>query len=186
LPAHVVLMELIIDPTCALVFESQPNEADAMLKPPHRRDEPLFGLRDLWLGFVQGFVVFLAVMSVYVIDNGLGAPEPQARGLAFATLVVSNLVLALSDALPRGASLFARENRAFWLVAFAASVMVAASLYLPIISELLRFEPPTWPKLVLALTLAAIAGSWYGVWRRLLDPAPRAQRQEDVLTVDLR
>ncbi len=186
LPAHVVLMELIIDPTCALVFESQPNEADAMLKPPHRRDEPLFGPRDLWLGFVQGFVVFLAVMSVYVIDDGLGAPEPQARGLAFATLVVSNLVLALSDALPRGASLFARDNLAFWLVALAASAMVAASLYLPLISELLRFEPPTWPKLVLALTLAAIAGSWYGVWRRLLDPTPRAHREDAVLTVDLR
>jgi len=186
LPAHVVLMELIIDPTCALVFESQPNEADAMLKPPHRRDEPLFGARELWLGFAQGFVVFLAVMSVYVIDNGFGAPEPQARGLAFATLVVGNLVLALSDALPRGASLFSRANLAFWLVAGAASAMVAASLYAPLVSELLHFEPPSWPKLVLALTLAVIAGSWYGVWRRLLYPTPPAQRGDPALTLDLR
>ena len=186
LPPHVVLMELIIDPTCALVFESQPNEADAMLKSPHRRDEPLFGPRELWLGFAQGFVVFLAVMSVYVIDNGLGAPEPQARGLAFATLVVSNLILALSDALPRGASLFSRDNLAFWLIAGAASAMVAASLYAPLISELLNFEPPNWPKLILALTLAAIAGSWYGVWRRLLYPTPLAQRADSALTHDLR
>jgi Ca2+-transporting ATPase len=186
LPVHVVLMELIIDPTCALVFESQPNEPDAMLKPPHRRDEPLFGSRELWLGFVQGFVVFLTVMSVYIIDDGFGAPEPQARGLAFATLVVSNLVLALSDALPRGASLFSRDNLAFWGVAFAASAMLTASLYAPVIPELLRFEPPTWPKLVLALTLAVIAGSWYGVWRRLLYPAPRAPVEDAALTVDLR
>jgi Ca2+-transporting ATPase len=157
-----------------------------MLKPPHRRDEPLFGPRELWLGFVQGFVVFLTVMSVYVIDNGLGAPESQARGLAFATLVVGNLVLALSDALPRGASLFSRDNMAFWLVALAASAMVAACLYVPLIAELLRFEPPTWPKLALALTLGTIAGSWYGVWRRLLYPAPRAQREDAVLTIDLR
>ncbi|MBI1981650.1 MAG: cation-translocating P-type ATPase [Methylocystis sp.] len=185
LPAHVVLMELIIDPTCALVFESQPNEPDAMLKPPHRRDEPLFGARELWLGFLQGFVVYLAVMSVYVIDNGFGAPEAQARGLAFATLVASNLVLALSDALPRGASLFSRANLAFWLVAGAASAMVAASLYAPLASELLHFEPPSWPKLVLALTLAAIAGSWYGIWRRLLYPTPSAQRGDAALNVDL-
>lgn len=180
LPAHVVLMELIIDPTCALVFESQPNEPDAMLKPPHRRNEPLFGARELWLGFVQGFVVFLAVMSVYVIDDALGAPEPQARGLAFATLVVSNLTLALADALPRGARLFSRDNLAFWGVASAAAAMLAASLYAPLISELLRFEPPTWPKLVWALTLAVIAGSWHGVWRRLLYPAPAARRADAI------
>jgi Ca2+-transporting ATPase len=180
LPAHVVLMELIIDPTCALVFESQPNEPDAMLKPPPRPDDPLFGARELWLGFVQGFVVFLAVMSVYVIDDALGAPEPQARGLAFATLVVSNLTLALADALPRGASLFSRDNLAFWGVASAAAALLAASLYAPLISELLRFEPPTWPKLVWALTLAVIAGSWYGIWRRLLYPAPAARPKDAI------
>ncbi|WP_246720693.1 hypothetical protein [Methylocystis sp. H4A] len=64
--------------------------------------------------------------------------------------------------------------------------MLTASLYAPVISELLRFEPPTWPKLVPALTLAVIAGSWYGVWRRLLYPAPRAPREDAALTVDLR
>ena len=180
LPAHVVLMELIIDPTCALVFESQPNEPDTMLKPPHRHDEPLFGARELWRGFVQGFVVFLAVMSVYVIDNGFGAPEAQARGLAFATLIVSNLVLALSDALPRGASLFSRDNLAFWLIAGAAASVLAASLYVPLFSELLRFEPPTWPKLVLALTLAAIAGSWFETWRRLLSPSTAKMRKDAI------
>ncbi|MEF3366121.1 HAD-IC family P-type ATPase [Methylocystis sp. 9N] len=171
LPAHIVLMELIIDPTCALVFEAQPNDPDAMRKPPRPRDQPLFGSHDLALGFVQGFVVFLAVMAVYLIDNGFGTPEPQARGLAFATLVAGTLTLALADALPQGVSLFSKENFAFWAVAGAAATMVAASLYLPLLAHLLRFEPPSWPKLGLALALAAIAGSWYGVWLRLLHPA---------------
>jgi Ca2+-transporting ATPase len=170
-PAHVVLMELIIDPTCALVFESQPDEPDAMLKPPRPRDEPLFGSRDLALGFVQGFVVFLAVMAVYLIDNGLGAPQPQARGLAFATLIAGNLTLALAEALPQGVSLFSKTNLAFWGVTCASVAIVAASLFIPPLAHLLRFEPPPWPKLGFALTLAVIAGSWYGVWLRLLHPA---------------
>lgn len=36
LPAHVVMMELIIDPTCSLAFEAEPAEKDAMLKPDRK------------------------------------------------------------------------------------------------------------------------------------------------------
>lgn len=170
LPAHVVLMELIIDPTCSLAFEAEPGEPDAMLKPPHRRDEALFGGKDMALGFAQGFVVLLAVLSVYVIELGLGATEPQARGLAFATLILGNLTLALADALPKGVSPFARGNLFFWSIATVAMTIVFASLYLPFLAGLLRFEPPTGEKLAFAAALAIIAGGWYGVWRRLIDP----------------
>jgi Ca2+-transporting ATPase len=169
LPAHVVLMELIIDPTCSLAFEAEPGEKGAMLRPPRSRTEPLFGTRDLLLGALQGFVVFVAVLSVYVIDNGLGAPEPEARGLAFGTLILANLTLALSNALPKGVSPFARENLVFWGIAAAALSVVAAGLYLPPAAALLHFAPPEPIRLSLAAALAISAGGWYGMWRRLVD-----------------
>jgi Ca2+-transporting ATPase len=169
LPAHVVLMELVIDPTCSLAFESEPGEADAMLKPPRARDEPLFGARDLTLGFFQGLSVFLAVMAVYLIDTAFGFPEPEARGLAFATLIIGNLTLALSDALPKGVSPFARQNRVFWAIAFIALTTLFAGLYLPPLARLLHFEGPELHKLPPAAFLAICAGGWYGLWRRLID-----------------
>ncbi len=172
LPAHVVLMELIIDPTCSLAFEAEPGEKDAMLKPPRPRSEPLFGTRDLILGALQGLAVFLAVLSVYVIDNGFGVPEPAARGLAFATLILGNLTLALSDALPKGVSPFSRENLFFWSIAIVALSVVAAGLYFPPLARLLHFDPPDATKLVLAALLAISAGGWYGMWRRLIGAHP--------------
>jgi Ca2+-transporting ATPase len=42
-PMHVMLMELVIDPTCALVFEAERSETKAMQRPPRRKDEALFG-----------------------------------------------------------------------------------------------------------------------------------------------
>ena len=171
LPAHVVLMELVIDPTCALVFEAEPAEPDAMSKPPRRRDESLFGGPQILLGVAQGAVVLLVVMAVYIIELGVGSSEPQARGLAFATVIIGNLTLAIGDALPRGVSPFARENLVFWIIATAATATVLLGLYVPFLAELLRFEaPPAQLDLSLAALLAAVAGSWYGVWRRLLDP----------------
>jgi len=168
LPAHVVLMELIIDPTCSLVFEAEPGEKDAMLKPPRPQSEPLFGTRDLIAGAIQGFAVFLGVISVYVLAMSVSVPEAEARGLAFATLIVGNLTLALSDALPRGVSPFARDNWFFWTIAAAALSVVGAGLYFPPLAELLRFSPPQPEDLALAALLGISAGGGFGMWRRLM------------------
>jgi len=42
LPIHVVLLELIIDPTCSIVFERQPAERDLMNRPPRLKRHRLF------------------------------------------------------------------------------------------------------------------------------------------------
>jgi Ca2+-transporting ATPase len=170
LPAHVVLMELILDPLCSVAFEAEPGEADAMLKPPRKRGESLFGAKDMALGFAQGFVVLLGVLSVYVIELGLGANEPQARGLAFSALIVGNLALALGDALPRGVSPFSKGNASFWAIAAVSITVVMASLFLPQLAALLRFEAPSGDELAFAMAVAVIAGGWYGVFRRLFAP----------------
>lgn len=168
LPPHVVLMELIIDPTCSLAFEAEPGERDAMRRPPRPQSEPLFGGRDLLLGALQGLAVFLAVLSIYVLAISVGVAEAEARGLAFATLIIGNLTLALSDALPRGVSPFARDNLPFWAIALLALSVVAAGLYFPPLADLLRFAPPQPGDLALAAALALSAGGWYGLWRRLI------------------
>ncbi len=167
LPAHVVLMELIIDPTCALAFEAEPGEKDAMLEPPRPQSEPLFGTRDLLIGALQGLSVFLGVLSIYVLATSFAIPDAEARGLAFTTLIIGNLTLALSDALPRGVSPFARDNLPFWAIAATALAVVAAGLYFPPLAKLLRFAPPRPEDLALAALLALSAGGWYGLWRRL-------------------
>jgi Ca2+-transporting ATPase len=168
-PAHVILMELIIDPICSLAFESEPAEPDAMATPPRDPRESLFGLRHMTLGFVQGVVVLLAVLSVYVTAWSLGVSEPESRGLAFSALIVSILTLAISTSMSKGVSLFASEHRSYWVIAALACGMVAAALYVPQISSLLQIETPDGQQLALALALALSAGGWHGVFRRLLN-----------------
>jgi hypothetical protein len=40
LPVHIVFLELIIDPACSIVFESEPEQRDVMHRPPRRAAEP--------------------------------------------------------------------------------------------------------------------------------------------------
>ena len=39
-PVHIALLEMIIDPVCALVFEAEKEESDVMQRPPRQVDSP--------------------------------------------------------------------------------------------------------------------------------------------------
>lgn len=165
-PMHVVLMELAIDPICAMAFEGEPSSEDAMRRPPRRRDEPLFGMAQLRLALLQGVVVLAAVLGLYVW--ALGAyPETQARGAAFLTLVVGNLVLALADSIATAGRLFARHRRVFWGIAAATIATLAIVFTLPEAARVFRVSAPDPVLLIVALLAAGASGGWFALARRV-------------------
>ncbi|GEO16286.1 cation-translocating P-type ATPase [Microvirga aerophila] len=166
-PMHVILLELVIDPVCSLAFEGEPSERHAMERPPRPSSEPLFGTSQIGLGFIQGAVVLGAVLGLYVWALNAGAPEMQARASAFVALVVANLVLAFSDAAEPGTSFFDSRRRVFWGIGAGAAVLVATILYVPPLAAILRLSPPSLSWLAAALTIAVLAGGWFGLAKRL-------------------
>ncbi|MEP7453426.1 HAD-IC family P-type ATPase [Phyllobacterium sp. SB3] len=49
-PAHVVVIEMIIDPMCSIVFERTPAEDDIMDRPPRPVENPLVGIAQIAFG----------------------------------------------------------------------------------------------------------------------------------------
>jgi P-type Ca2+ transporter type 2C len=166
-PMHVVLLELAIDPICALVFEGEPSEAAAMKRPPRRADEALFGLPQLALALLQGAGVFVAVFGLYAWALG-HYPQAQARGAAFTALVLGNLMLALADAMSMEGRLFAPHRRIFWAIASAIAAALAIIFTVPAASAVFEVARPDAALLLLALAVAAVSGTWLNVARRLI------------------
>jgi Ca2+-transporting ATPase len=166
-PMHVVLLELAIDPICALVFEGEPSEAAAMKRPPRRADEALFGLPQLALALLQGAGVFVAVFGLYAWALG-HYPQAQARGAAFTALVFGNLMLALADAMSMEGRLFAPHRRIFWAIASAIAAALAIIFTVPAASAVFEVAHPDAALLLLALAVAAVSGTWLNVARRLI------------------
>ena len=166
-PMHVILLELVIDPVCSLVFEGEPSERHAMDKPPRPATEPLFGVSQIVLGFVQGAVVLGAVLGLYVWALNAGVPEMQARASAFAALVLGNLVLAFADAAEPETSFFDTRRLAFWGIGAGAAVIVTAVIYIPPLATILQVSPPSLSWLATTLTISVLAGGWFGLARRL-------------------
>ena len=170
-PMHVVMLELIIDPVCSLVFESEPSDQAAMLRRPRSIKEPLFGRPQMILAAVQGGVLLAAVLGIYIWSLNNGLAENQARAAGFIVLVIGNLVLALADASESATRLFDPRHNIFWGVSAIAAAILTGALTVPFLSDIFRMAPPSGLVMAMAVLIALAAGGWYGVVRRLRPPA---------------
>jgi P-type Ca2+ transporter type 2C len=161
-PMHIALLELIIDPACSIAFENEPAESDVMQRPPRDANAPLFGGVTLWLALLQGLGVLAAVMGAFAWAAPR-LPEEEARAFAFATLVVGNLALILSNrsaTKPIWATL-RTPNTTLWVVMVLALALLLAALYVPWAVGVLRFDPLPAHELAAAAGLGLFSVFWF-------------------------
>lgn len=173
LPMHVVLIEMVVDPICAIAFESEPGERDLMTRPPRRPSELLLGAPQLLLGVVQGLLLLSGVMGLHVAAVARGIAEDEARTLAFIALTAGNFALvringARGAALPR---LFEAGHRAFWVVVAVASGIVATCVLWPTAAALFGFAPPGLVATFVAIAVGLAAAALFEPLKRV--PAVR-------------
>lgn len=151
-PVHIALLEMIIDPVCALVFEAEQDETNIMERPPRNPDEPLFSLFMVTWSIFQGVAAFAILAVVYVIESRSGMPATELRALIFFALIVEILALILvnrSSAAAIGEALN-RHNLALRYVVAAIVAITAVILIWPRARELLQFGSIAWSDMALA------------------------------------
>lgn len=168
-PAHIVLMELIIDPACSTVFEAEPEETDVMGRPPRPTDESVFDRRTVVLSALQGLSILLVCLMMVVVACRLGASAPTGATMAFVTLLIGNLALILTNlSWTEGPwTTIKSGNRPLLWVVGGALLLIGALLYVPALSRLFRLTALSLP--LTAICLAAGIGSvlWFEIWKRV-------------------
>jgi P-type Ca2+ transporter type 2C len=158
-PLHIAFLEMVIDPVCSIVFEAEAEEADTMRRPPRHPSEPLFNAGFVAWSLLQGALVLALVASLFVMALRQGLPEPDARSLAFAALIATNLGLVLVNR-SLGASIFAalaRPNAALWWVVAATAAILGGVILFPPARELFHFGPLHGDDIAVALA-SGLAG----------------------------
>lgn len=167
MPLHVLFLELIIDPTCSIAFEAEPEEYNVMNRPPRRPEEKLFSGRRVGVSLLQGLSVLVTVLLVYGIAWSWGRDELDSRALAFSTLIAGNLCLIFTN---RSWSrtiwqTLRSPNPALWWVTASALTILAAILYIPLFRNLFRFSF-LHPVDVLTAALAGFLGVlWFELFK---------------------
>ena len=170
LPVHIVFLELIIDPSCTLAFEAEPEDDRTMKRRPRDPRAPVFDRRLLLASLLQGAGLLAATLAVFGVALRSGSTEGEARALAFATLVAGDLALIASNRSWERSVLrnLRVPNTPARVIFCAAALVLAATLCVPFLRELFHFDAVRGVDLALALgaSLASLAG--FEVAKRLV------------------
>jgi Ca2+-transporting ATPase len=166
-PVHIVFLELIIDPACSIVFESEKEEQNVMNRPPRQQDERLFTKKTLFLSLLQGFIVLAVVFLVYLHAMSRGIPETEVRTLTFTTIVIANLLLILTNR-SWSETMFRTiktPNKAMWWVFAGTLIGLALILIIPGLRDLFRFAPVSFAELITCVLAGVVSVLWFEIYK---------------------
>lgn len=167
LPIHIAFLELIIDPSCSLIFEAEQAESDLMHRPPRGRAEGLFSLRVVGFAVLQGLSVLGLCLTIVFLARRDHGPD-AARALCFAALVVSFVtVILVNRSWTRSLlSMIRVPNAALWWVVAGATTVLGSILTIPPLQKLFSFSPLHRGDLALSLTAGFLCLMWFELLKR--------------------
>lgn len=142
-PIHIAFLEMVIDPACSIVFESEPEERNVMRRPPRRPDAPILSRALIVWGLVQGVLLLAAVAVTMGIGLQRAMPENELRALTFTAMVLVNVGAILVDgsyALSLRETVL-RASRVFWLLLAGITAALSFALFVPQGRALFHFGP---------------------------------------------
>ncbi len=164
LPLHVVLLEVIIDPTCSIVLERQPAESDIMERKPHGNDEKLLSGRRLLKSVTQGLAMFIASFGTYYYMLQTTANAELARTMGIAIIMLGNLFLVQVNSSDHDFAIrtirLLKKDRVMWAINIITIVGMLLLIYTPV-GQFLKLAPLSVPQLLLVFLISAVSVLWY-------------------------
>lgn len=96
-PLHVIFLELIMGPTCSILFENEKISKTNLLRPLDAKSKNLLNFSELSIAIIQGVVVTLGCILAGFVAFQLGLEYESIRSYVFYTLIFANIFLTLSN-----------------------------------------------------------------------------------------
>ncbi|WP_462252398.1 cation-translocating P-type ATPase [Ferruginibacter sp.] len=166
-PVHVIFLELIMGPTCSIIYENEPMEPGTMQRPPRKAGASFLSLKQLTLSIIQGLMITAACLGIgfYYMQNG--NDESTVRTIIFITLLFSNIFLTLVN---RSFiySIFKTlryKNNLVPLIIGSTLIFIGVMIYVPFVRDLFRLSQLSF-EVIVACIVVAIAGTlWIDIWK---------------------
>lgn len=166
-PIHVIFLELIMGPTCSILFENEPIEPNSMLKPPHKSTLDLFTWGELNLSILQGLAITLVCLLLARYYMYINQPEDKVRSMLYTCLVFANIFLTLVNRsfIESVLKTLRYKNKLVPIIIGISLIALMLSLYVPSIREIFQFDILNFNELILCLLLGLMSVIWIEVYK---------------------
>lgn len=133
-PIHIIFLELIMGPTCSIIYENDPMEKNIMQQKPRPLSTTFFNWKELTTSIVQGLMITVGTLTAYQLAVSSGYSESLTRAMVFTVLITANIFLTL-------------VNRSFYYSVFTTiryknnMVLLIIGITLLVSGLLLYFKP---------------------------------------------
>jgi Ca2+-transporting ATPase len=141
-PVHVIFLELIMGPTCSIIYENEPMEPGTMTRPPKSLGAGFLSFRQLSTSILQGLVITAACLGMGWWAIQEGSDGPTTRTFIFLTLLFSNIFLTLLNRSFRE-TIFRTIRYRNWMVPTISIVNILgilSFLYIPWVRDLFELR----------------------------------------------
>ncbi len=162
-PVHVIFLELIMGPTCSIIYENEPMEKNALLEKPRAFTKTFFNSRELSTSILQGLVIAAGTLSIYQLSVLQGNNEDITRTMIFVTLISANIFLTLVNRSFYYSILttLTYRNNLVGLIIGVTITLTGALLYFPALTDFFEFEEISGRQLATSAAAGFLSVIWF-------------------------
>jgi Ca2+-transporting ATPase len=162
-PVHIIFLELIMGPTCSIIFENEPIEKNIMSQNPRPYTSSFFNYKELTTSIIQGLAITTGTLLAYQYAVHEGLNEAQTRTIVFTVIITANVFLTLVNR-SFYYSIFTTikyKNNMVLVIISITTTITGLLLYVPALTKFFTFETLTISELLMSIGIGFISVIWY-------------------------
>ena len=166
-PVHIIFLEIIMGPTCSIIYENEPMEDNLMLQKPRPLTNTFFNLKEITISIIQGLAITLGLLFVYQYCIRENCTENATRTIVFLTLIASNIFLTLANR-SFYYSIFTTiqyKNNLVLLIIGVTVFITTLLLFIPQFSQFFMFNIVSIQHIGLSILVGGISVFWIEIYK---------------------
>jgi P-type Ca2+ transporter type 2C len=164
-PIHIIFLELIMGPTCSIIYENEPMEPNTMIQKPKPLSTTFFNFKELSISIIQGLFITVGTLFIYQFAVAYDYNEAITRTMVFTVLITANILLTLTNRSFYYSILttLKYKNNMVLFIVFITITLLGLILFVKPLNIFFEFETLNLNQLLTSMLTGFISVIWFEI-----------------------